>query len=232
MKRISIWQLKKHFVQMKRSLPFFLLFTFISLCSNAQDSFRKRTYLKVNPSTIISALDIYLEQDLSEKLSLELGLSGIYTDYPDYVFLRRVDVGQKKPDLSTEQLVEGRGLGFRVGMKWYIVRSQAASSARGTYFEPVLFYKKVFYPKEDVTFNNQVFQESGDKNVYGIQLLLGRQMRKEKFVIDPYIGIGVRSKIYHYTNFSSSGTAVNRDRGELVNVLPSIHLGIKIGLGL
>lgn len=217
---------------MKRSLPFFLLFTLISLCSNAQDAFRKRTYLKVNPTTIISALDIYLEQDLTEKLSLELGISGIYTDYPDYVFLRRVDIGQKKPGLSTEQLVEGRGLGFRVGMKWYIIRSQAVSNARGTYFEPVLFYKKIFYPKEEVIFNNQTFQEAGDKNVYGIQLLLGRQMRKEKFVLDPYIGIGVRSKIYHYTNFSANGAGVNRDQGELVNVLPSVHLGIKIGLGL
>lgn len=217
---------------MKRSLPFFLLFTLITLCSNAQDTFRKRTYLKVNPTTIISALDIYLEQDLTEKLSLELGISGIYTDYPDYVFLRRVDIGQKKPGLSTEQLVEGRGLGFRVGMKWYIIRSQAVSTARGTYFEPVLFYKKIFYPKEEVTFNNQTFLEPGDKNVYGIQLLLGRQIRKEKFVLDPYIGIGVRSKIYHYTDFSANGSGVNRDDGELINVLPSVHLGIKIGIGL
>lgn len=217
---------------MKRSLPFLLLFILISLYSNAQDAFRKRTYLKVNPTTIISALDIYLEQDLTEKLSLELGISGIYTDYPDYVFLRRVDIGQKKPGLSTEQLVEGRGLGFRVGMKWYIIRSQAVSTARGTYFEPVLFYKKIFYPKEEVTFNNQTFLEPGDKNVYGIQLLLGRQIRKEKFVLDPYIGIGVRSKIYHYTDFSANGSGVNRDDGELINVLPSVHLGIKIGLGL
>ncbi len=58
------------------------------------------------------------EQDLSGKLSLELGISGIYTDYPDYVFFKRIDIGQRKPGISTaEQLVEGRGLGFRAGLK-------------------------------------------------------------------------------------------------------------------
>lgn len=232
MKRIPIWLSRKPFVQMKRSTPFFLACLFVSLCSSAQEPFRKHTYLKVNPSTIISALDIYLEQDLTEKLSLELGISGIYTDYPDYVFLRRVDIGQKKPGLSTEQLVEGRGLGFRVGMRWYIFRPQAANNARGTYFQPVLFYKRIFYPKEDVVLNDLTYKNSGDKDVYGIQLLLGRQFKKEKFVIDPYLGVGVRSKVYRYTNFSANGPDVNEDRSELVNVLPSIHLGIKIGLGL
>lgn len=219
---------------MKRSIPFFLLLIIISLTTTAQDEppFRKYTYLKVNPSTIISSLDIYLEQDLTEKLSLELGVGGIYTDYPDYVFLRRVDIGQKKPGLSTEQLVEGRGLAFRAGMKWYLIRQQATSNARGTYFEPVLFYKRIFYPKEDVTINNQTFQEPGNKNVYGLQLLLGRQMRKDKFVIDPYLGIGVRSKVYHYTEISQTGGNINRDDTELRNILPSVHLGIKIGLAL
>lgn len=219
---------------MKRSLPFFLSLIIISLTTTAQDEtpFRKYTYLKVNPSTIISSLDIYLEQDLTEKLSLELGVGGIYTDYPDYVFLRRVDIGQKKPGISTEQLVEGRGLAFRAGMKWYLIRQQATSNARGTYFEPVLFYKRIFYPKEDVTINNQTFQEPGNKNVYGLQLLLGRQMRKDKYVIDPYLGIGVRSKVYHYTEFSQTGGNINRDDTELRNILPSIHLGIKIGLAL
>lgn len=219
---------------MKRSLPFLLLFSFICLTTHAQDEapFRKRTYLKVNPSTIISSLDIYLEQDLSQKISLELGVGGIYTDYPDYVFFRRIDIGQKKPGLSTEQLVEGRGLAFRAGLKWYLIRAQSTSNARGTYFEPVLFFKKVFYPKADVFINNQAFEETGNKNVYGLQLLLGRQMRRDKYVIDPYIGVGIRSKVYQYIDYNNNGGGVNRDDAQLVNVLPSIHLGIKVGLAL
>lgn len=221
---------------MKRLLPFFLLFAFSSLTAAAQETrqatFRKGTYLKVNPSTIINELDIYLEQDLSEKLSLELGITGIYTDYPDYVFFKRIDLGREKPGITTEQFVEGRGLGFRVGMKWYLVRQAAAFNARGTYFQPVLFYKKIFYPKEDVVLNNTIYKDDGDKSVYGIQFLLGRQMTRGKWILDPYLGVGVRSKVYRYTNHSSSGVAVNTDRGEVVNVLPSLHLGIKVGLSL
>lgn len=221
---------------MKRSLPFFLLFSFFSLSALAQEAtkatFRKGTYLKVNPSTIINELDIYLEQDLSEKLSLELGITGVYTDYPDYVFFKRIDLGREKPGISTEQFVEGRGLGVRVGMKWYLVRQASAFNARGTYFEPVLFYKKVFYPKEDVLLNNTIYKNEGDKNVLGIQFLLGRQITKGKWILDPYLGVGVRSKVYHFTNYSSSGMDINADKGEVVNVLPSLHLGIKVGLQL
>lgn len=211
-----------------------LLLTFTALCAHAQEndaSFRKRTYIKVNPSTIINELDIYLERDLSVKTSIELGITGIYTDYPDYVFMRRVDIGQRKPGITTEQFVEGRGLGGRLGFKWYMIRSGAPSSARGTYFEPVLFYKKIFYPHHEETINNMVYREDGNKNVYGLQLLLGRQIRKDKFILDPYLGVGVRSKVYHYTDFLQDGNAVNPDKGRLVNVLPSIHIGIKVGLG-
>ncbi|WP_123845889.1 hypothetical protein [Chitinophaga lutea] len=223
---------------MKRLLPFFLLFSIYSLSAVAQDAqprqaaFKKGTYLKVNPSTILNELDIYLEQDISRKLSLELGITGIYTDYPDYVFFKRIDLGREKPGISTEQFVEGRGLGFRVGMKWYLIRQASAFNARGTYFEPVLFYKKVFYPKEEVTLNNTIYKNSGDKSIYGIQFLLGRQITKGKWILDPYLGIGVRSKVYNFVKHSASGANINADHGEVVNVLPSLHLGIKVGLGL
>ncbi len=221
---------------MTRVLPFLLTLTFISLCSVAQETakpFRKGTYIKVNPTTIINELDVYLEQDLSQKLSLELGVGGIYTDYPDYVFMKRIDIGQRKPGVTAEQFVEGRGLGFRAGLKWYLVRPDAAFRARGTYFQPVLFYKKVFYPYADVTYGGQIFREDGDKNVYGLQLLLGRQMQRNKFVIDPYLGIGLRRKVYHYTDFSGGdGSPIVRSNGELASILPSIHLGIKVGLKL
>ncbi|RPE13372.1 hypothetical protein EGT74_07550 [Chitinophaga lutea] len=219
-------------------MPFFLLFSIYSLSAVAQDAqprqaaFKKGTYLKVNPSTILNELDIYLEQDISRKLSLELGITGIYTDYPDYVFFKRIDLGREKPGISTEQFVEGRGLGFRVGMKWYLIRQASAFNARGTYFEPVLFYKKVFYPKEEVTLNNTIYKNSGDKSIYGIQFLLGRQITKGKWILDPYLGIGVRSKVYNFVKHSASGANINADHGEVVNVLPSLHLGIKVGLGL
>ncbi|MGN7719848.1 hypothetical protein [Chitinophaga sp. 22620] len=220
---------------MKRTLPFFFLFVSAGLTAAAQQNdapFIKGTYLKVNPTTIINELDIYLEQDLSEKLSLELGISGIYTDYPDYVFFKRIDIGQRKPGISTEQFVEGRGLGFRAGLKWYLFRRQSASNAQGTYFQPVLFYKRVFYPDADVNFENTVYVNSADKHVYGIQFLLGRQIKRNKYILDPYLGIGIRGKQYKYTNHTINGTSITAEHNDLWNILPSVHLGIKIGLSL
>ncbi|MGN6508676.1 MAG: hypothetical protein ACTHLD_04365 [Chitinophaga sp.] len=221
---------------MKKTIPFFLLFIITGLCAAAQnhhdDPFRKRTYIKVNPTTIINELDISLEQDLTEKLSLELGVIGIYTDYPDFVFFKRVDIGQRKPGISTEQFVEGRGLGFRAGLKWYIIRRQSAFSAQGTYFQPVLFYKRVFYPDEDVPFGNTTLVNSADKNVYGIQFLLGRQIKRDKFILDPYLGVGLRGKQYKYTQHNVNGSTLTIEQNDLWNVLPSVHLGIKVGLSL
>lgn len=197
-----------------------------------EEPFRKRTYIKVNPTTIINELDLSLEQDLSETLSLELGVSGIYTDYPDYVFFKRINIGKENPGISTEQFVEGRGFGFRAGLKWYLVRRNTAIRMAGTYFEPVLLFKKVWYPNEKVTLNNVTYNNAGDKNVYGLQLLLGRQMERGKFILDPYLGIGVRSKVYNATTHRIEGGDVVPHNDEAIKFLPSLHLGIKVGLHL
>lgn len=221
---------------MKQPLLVTCLLLLSTACAFAQDSkfpFRRSTYIKVNPTTLINELDVSIEHELSEKLSLELGVSGIYTDYPDYLLSKKIDIGQKKPDISTEQYVDGRGLGFRAGLRCYLFSARdGLYRAMGTYFEPVLIYKKVFYPNEDVVINDDKFKRSATKDVYAFQILLGRQITKDKIVFDPYIGLGVRTKVYRYQNFTeNNGTAQSND-GRLVSVLPSIQLGIKIGLKL
>lgn len=220
---------------MKRAILALLSVCYFSLHIQGQSkpstTFSNSTYIKVNATTLINELDIYVEQELTEKLSLELGITGIYTDYPDYYLAKKIDFGQKKPDISTEQFVEGRGLGFRAGLRWYIFSIyEGASRAGGTYFQPMVFYKKVFYPNEDVELNNNKYTESASKNVLGLQFLLGRQFTKGKILFDPYIGLGVRSKIYHYNNFNNDNGVVRSDDGKLVSVLPSIHVGLKLGL--
>jgi hypothetical protein len=221
---------------MKRTLLILLSVCCYGLTTRAQDrptSFRNSTYIKANVTTLINELDLYIEQELTEKLSLELGITGIYTDYPDYVLNKRIDFGQKKPDVSTEQFVEGRGLGFRAALRCYIFsRYDGASRASGTYFEPVLFYKKVFYPNEEVEFNSTKYKESASKDVFGLQFLLGRQFTKDKIVFDPYIGLGVRSKVYHYNKYNNNSGLVQSNNGQLVSILPSLQLGIKLGLKL
>lgn len=207
---------------------------FSSYAQEAAKSFTRHTYLKINPTTLINELDISIEQVISDKVSIELGISGIYTDYPDYVLAKKIDIGQKKPNISTEQFVDGRGLGFRAGLRYYLItREIGPSSAAGTYFEPILLYKKVFYPNEDININDKKYTNSGYKDVFGLQLLVGRQFRKDKLVLDPYFGIGIRSKIYNYDTYEpDTDGGINRNQGKMVSVLPSLHLGIKLGLNL
>lgn len=203
----------------------------ITVFAQEQHPFRRSTYIKVNPARLINELEVTIEQELSEKVSIELGISGIYTDYPDYILAKKIDIGQKKPDISTEQFVDGRGLGFSASLRWYLVSQQDGMfRAQGTYFQPVLIYKKVFYPNDEVTINNDTYQNTGDKDVYALQFLLGRQIRKDKFILDPYVGLGVRMKVYDYNNFNNDNGVAGSDDGRLISVFPSLHIGIKIGL--
>jgi hypothetical protein len=218
---------------MKKPLLVTCLFILSGLATYAQITkpVRKSTFIKVNPATLINELDISIEQELTEKMSLEIGISGIYTDYPDYVLAKKVDIGQKKPDISTEQFVDARGLGFRAGMRWYLFSTNdGLSRAMGTYFEPVLFYKKVFYPNEEIILNDTKYKQSADKNVFGLQFLLGRQIQKDKLVLDPFIGVGIRTKVYHSRNFIPENGSVQIHDGRLISVLPSLQVGIKLGL--
>ncbi|WP_212001262.1 hypothetical protein [Chitinophaga sp. HK235] len=220
---------------MKKTLLLTGILCLLYACSYAQDPKRLRcTYLKINPTTLINELDILLEQDISDKLSIELGVIGVYTDYPDYVLTRRINIGQKKPNVSTKQFVDARGLGFKVGVRYYLITKEIGpATAAGTYFEPVFVYKKVFYPNEDVVFNNNTYTNSASKDVYALQLLVGRQYRRQKLVLDPYIGIGIRGKLYRTDNYEAGDNGVvNRDKANVVSVFPSLHLGIKVGLNL
>ncbi len=208
-----------------------LCLSVITVLAQEKSPFRRSTYIKVNPARLINELEVTIEQELSEKVSIELGISGIYTDYPDYILAKKIDIGQKKPDISTEQFVDGRGLGFSASLRWYLVSQQDGMfRAQGTYFQPVLLYKKVFYPNDEVTINNGAYQNTGDKDVYALQFLLGRQIRKDKFILDPYVGLGVRMKVYDYNNFRDNNGVADSNDGRLISVFPSLHIGIKIGL--
>ncbi|ASZ10135.1 hypothetical protein KTO58_25125 [Chitinophaga pendula] len=219
---------------MKKILPVLLLVLLYTIGAKAQDDkspSRRNTYIKVNPTTLINELDILIEQEISNTMSIELGVAGIYTDYPDYVLSKKIDIGQKKPDISTEQFVEGRGLGFRAGLRWYLIPGSAGNRARGAYFQPTLLYKKVFYPNEEVTINSTKYTESASKNVFGLQLLLGRQFSKDRIIFDPYIGAGARVKVYRYSNYNAiENGGIEHNDGRLVSILPSLQLGIKLGL--
>ena len=62
--------------------------------------------------------------------------------------------------------------------------------------------------------------------------MIGRQFTKDKFIIDPYIGVGIRAKIYQYDTYHLDNNNVTLNDGKMVSILPSIHFGVKLGLKL
>jgi len=192
-----------------------------------------RTYIKLNPTTLVNELDVYLEQELNTNTSVEIGAGGIYTDYWDY-WLNQTDFGQIKPNLSRYQYANGRGVAGRLGLRYYVISPyKNDATGRGTYFEPMILYKQIWYPSDKQTINGKDYADRGYKYIMGLQLLIGRERQHGKFVIDKYIGLGVKAKTYRFTNYvSNSSGGVDRSSTRTTNWLPSIQLGIKIGMGL
>lgn len=216
---------------MRRSLLIATIGILLYIPSRGQDPGRQ-TYIKLNPTTLFNELDLYLEQELSPAASLEIGAGGIYTDYWDYL-LNQTDFGQIKPNLSRYQYANGRGVAGRIGLRYYVISPyEESATGRGTYFEPVLLYKQVWYPDDKETINGNDYVDRGYKYIMGLQLLVGRERRHGKFVIDKYIGLGVKAKTYRFITHSANGGTVTSTSNRTTNWLPSIHLGIKIGLPL
>ncbi|MHB1920762.1 MAG: hypothetical protein ACYCOO_00870 [Chitinophagaceae bacterium] len=202
---------------------------FISLVGVAQQT-SHRTYLKVNPTTLINELDLYLEQELNASSSLEFSVGGIYTDYWDYL-LNQTSFGQIKPNIRYYQYTHARGLSGRVGYRYYIIPSyQLGTRARGTYFEPIFLFKKLWYPNNKTTINQTDYWERANKYVMGLQLLVGRESHHGKFVFDRFIGLGVRAKTYRFNSLNTSGPSPQTSNNRTTNWLPNFNLGIKIGI--
>lgn len=193
---------------------------------------QNKTFLKFDPTTLFNELDVYVARELSPSLSIELGGGFIYTDYWDNI-LNQLDFGQIKPNISEHQYLNAKGYASRLGIRFYVISPQATESkARGTYFEPVLLFKEVWYPNNKEEIDQENYVNQGKKYVSGLQLLIGRQYQKRKIYVDKYIGLGVKAKTYRFDNFQ-----LDHNTGDVENAgtrttswLPSIQLGIKIAL--
>lgn len=202
--------------------------------SHAQQKAMPRNYLKINPTTLVNELDLYLEHAFSTSTSMEASIGGIYTDYWDHL-LNQFDFGQINPNFSESQYLNAKGVNARLGLRYYVLSPYAPETrARGTYFEPLLLYKKVWYPTDDKTIGNKNYPEKGSKRILGLQLLIGRQHQKGKWIIDKYLGLGVKAKTYSFDNYQSSGGSgtVKNFGDRTTSWVPSLHAGIKIGFGL
>ncbi|HEX5555439.1 MAG TPA: hypothetical protein VFX43_19520 [Chitinophagaceae bacterium] len=195
---------------------------------------QRKTFLKVNPTTLVNELDVYIGKEISPSLSLEVGGGFVYTDYWDNI-LNQFDFGQIKPNISEHQYLNAKGFSGRLGLRFYVISPYAANSkARGTYFEPLLLYKEVWYPHDDKELDSKNYIEKGRKYVMGMQLLVGRQYKRKKIYIDKYIGLGVKAKTYSFDNFQvNQGSGNVQNNGQrTTSWLPDIKLGVKIAFDL
>lgn len=217
---------------MRRIFTCLILLSFPALRVLAQNP-GHNTFLKFNPTTLPNELDLSLEHEFGQNMSLEAGAGFIYTDYWDYL-LNQMNFGQIKPNISEYQYIHGMGYDARLGIRYYVISSYAhESTARGTYFEPLLLFKYVTYPNNKTIINDENYWNHADKNVMGAQLLIGREHQKGKFIFDNYIGLGVKAKTYHYDHYYGDASGEAKDgRLRTTNWLPSLQLGVKIGLRL
>lgn len=193
---------------------------------------QRKTFLSVNPTTLVNELDVNLSHELSPSVSIELGSGFIYTDYWDNI-LNQFDFGQIKPNISEHQYLNAKGFNGRLGVRFYVISPYSENAkAGGTYFEPVLLYKQIWYPHDDKELDSKKYLEKGKKYVTGLQLLIGRQYKHKKVYFDKYIGLGVRAKTYSFDNFEENDGDIQNKGKRTTSWLPSIHLGLKIAFDL
>ncbi len=197
-------------------------------------SAQRKTFLKFNPTTLVNELDVSLEQELGTHTSLMVGAGFVYTDYWDNI-LNQFNLGQYRPAITEHQYLNAKGYVGRAGLRYYVISPYSPDArARGTYFEPVLLYRQIWYPSEDKQIEAKTYHEKGNKRVAGLQLLIGRQYRKNKLYIDKYIGLGIKAKTYHLDHYrlDPDTHVVGNTPESTTTWLPSLHLGIRIAFEL
>lgn len=218
---------------MKRVL---IIVTILILCGAGfhKASAQRKTFLKFNPTTLPNELDVYISREVSPTLTLEGGGGFVYTDYWDNI-LNQFDFGQIKPRISEHQYLNAKGYAARLGLRFYVIAPyNATSRASGTYFEPMLLFKEVWYPNDDKELDSKNYIERGRKYVSGLQLLVGRQYKRGKVYLDKYVGLGVKAKTYRFDDYQVNGGSgdVENNGTRTTSWLPSIHLGLKIAFDL
>lgn len=219
------------FTPMKKTF-FIILLMAMGFMATKSVKAQNKTFLKVNPTTIPNEVDLYLSQEVSHMLTLEASGGFIFTDYWDNI-LNQFDFGQLNPNISEHQYLNAKGFAARLGLRFYVISPYAGNEARGTYFEPMLLFKKVWYPHDNKTLDSKDYIESGKKYISGVQLLIGRQHKWKNIYLDKYIGLGVKAKTYSFDNYQiNQGGAVQNKGTRTTSWLPDLNLGIKIAFDL
>ncbi len=199
----------------------------------------KLNIIKIEPLLYFAGvINASYERKLGKSISIESRI--------DYIFkLLFLDYDYCSGYMPYELVVlPSNGLGVSLGLKFF--KKEYDGGLSGVYFNPQLIYKHNLSSK--TTFNHfyETYEDQKELNVIGIKLIWGRQyFYSNNFCIDMYLGVGARyinlntttfyRKTYQYIdecqcdkNVFTEDFTIKTSKKEMI--LPSIHIGIKIGL--
>jgi hypothetical protein len=187
--------------------------------------------IKFNPSLMPTGeFNMGVEQSILRNLSIEASGGFVFTDYWEGI-ARDAGWGSndgRRPLIESERYDRGQGWTARAAVKYYVRNLNNKGAAQGLYLAMQFMLKQVYYPNStDMQTGSDLVDVS--KTVYGGQVLFGFQPVMGKFVIDPYVGFGLRYKDFAANRINNLpyGYTYGEPGGY---VMPSFQLGVKIGV--
>ncbi len=194
--------------------------TYVEQSNNANVKTHQRIALKLNPLLLVRGdIPVYYEMSLSNRLSVELGvgLTAI-----DYLTSRNYNLD---PDQDLDYKIE-LGFSVRGGLRYYT--SDYSYEPHGFYFG--VTYRLQNFKSELTKINNF---DNLSENIEAVnndaRFEIGFVNTFEEGVfIEPYIGIGFRSRDYDKIIIDEFVYSINRTN----DIVPYFSIGAKIGFSL
>jgi len=200
-----------------------------------RDTLKKRiiiypNIIMINPLLIVNGdIPVYYEHVINESFSVEVAPGLTYEDYTQDIY--EALFGPLKYVSSSKANL---GYGLKAGFKFF-PKTKNKYRLERLYLSPELGFRhySIDYPTED-PFGNATNQYiSGYTNRLDIKFLFGGEQAGVKhFVVDWYVGVGLRSttavQYLNGTNYNGSITTVPNNQSY---IRPALYAGFKMGVG-
>lgn len=189
---------------------------------------------------------LYLTGVINASYERKLGKSISIESRIDYIFkLHLLDYDYCSGYIPYELVaLPSNGFAVSLGLKFF--KKEYDGGLSGVYFNPQLTYKYNLSSKNTFNHYYETYEGQKELSIIGIKLIWGRQyFYSNNFSIDMYLGVGARyinsnttifyRKAYLYIdecqcdkNEFTEDFTIRTSKNEMI--LPSFHIGIKIGL--
>jgi hypothetical protein len=241
----------------KQIVLLFIVFLFFSFVSNGfsdvlkipdynelnnskTDSVKDQVHyriLKINPSQILfSEIPVSFEVLYKQKNSVQFQLGFIFPLYQGSIPRNFFESQGRNGDATSDGLFSYRtspfnnyGLSFKLELRAY---------GRFLYYAPQFtqkycFYKEAKFPIYEV--NKTIDQtESKFSNIFGLGIMIGRQSYYSNFVVDRYVGVGVRVRFMSVNVLKIEDyprpVKYPNTKESFESVYPFINMGIRVGI--